>query len=88
MADWNGVPFLRSLLSADCLSDLAILSALFDLKIFDSRSSALLFRVTPADHFLAGCGLVDLPLFEVVVAVINSDRPFHFKVFSCCSENP
>lgn len=62
------MPFLRLLLSADRLSDLAILSALPDLKILDSRSSALLLCVTRADHFLAGFP-VDFFLDEMDVAI-------------------
>lgn len=50
MADCNGVPFFRLLLSAERFNERAIFLGSFDLNMLDSRSSALLVRVTRPDH--------------------------------------
>jgi hypothetical protein len=54
MADWNGVPFLLVLFSADRFKDRAIFFGSFDLNTPDSRSSASLVSITRCDHFFFG----------------------------------
>jgi len=53
MADWKGVPFFLVLLSAERFSERAIFVGSDSSKTCGSRSSALLFLVTPADHLFA-----------------------------------
>src|SRR5690606_35168102 len=50
IADCNGVPFRRLLVSEERFSDFATFRGFPDLKTFVSRSSASLFSVTFADH--------------------------------------
>ena len=54
MADWNGVPFLLLLFSAERFKERAIRFGSFDLKTPDSRSSASLVCITWRDHFFFG----------------------------------
>jgi hypothetical protein len=53
MADWNGPTLRRRLCSAERLSERAMAAGEALLKTLGSRSSALLPRVTAADHFFA-----------------------------------
>ena len=52
MADRNGSAFRRVLVSAERRRDLAIVFGLEDAKIRGVKSSASLFLVTFADHFV------------------------------------
>src|SRR5688572_24334522 len=55
MADWNGAALRRGLCSAERLSDWATALGLPFVKTLGSRSSALLPRVTAADHICGDC---------------------------------
>ncbi len=91
MADWYGVPFLRLLLVEDLFNDCAIFSADPDLKIAGSRSNALLFLVTEADHlFLAGAfffAAFFLAVFFVAVFLLALADFVAIKKFFILPEN-
>lgn len=78
MADWNGVPFLRLLRSAERFNERAIFFGSFMVKTLFSRSSALLVFVTCPDHFFLADDLLvvarvarfDVDFFLVAVAII------------------
>lgn len=68
MADWNGVPFLLLLFSAERFNEQAIFLGSFDLKTPDSRSSALLVCIIWRDHFFLGAAFFfAADFFESVV---------------------
>src|SRR6266446_1964036 len=74
MADWKAVLLRRVLASADRLSEAAIRRALLDLKMFDSKSSALLVRATSADQRF----FVDLRL-RFVAVTFRPPQPWCLK---------
>jgi hypothetical protein len=54
IADWKGDAFRRRLASAERLSDAAMRLGLLDVKMLDSRSSALLVCITRCEPTVSG----------------------------------
>ena len=82
MADWYGVPLRRLLASADRLSESAIRRGFFSVNTPAFRSSALLFRVTSADHLWGLFLLREVwdPLFDRVLGFRDiNDQPLCLK---------
>lgn len=77
IAAWKGLAFRRWLRSADRLSESAILCGSVSVKTFCSKSSALLFRLTPADHLVGGLALISPSVaFEILdFALVALGRP-------------
>ena len=86
MADWYGVPLRRLLASADRLSESAIRRGSFSVNTPAFRSSALLFRVTSADHLWGLFLLREVwgPLFDRVLGFRDiNDQPLCLTRLRC-----
>jgi hypothetical protein len=87
MADWNGVPFLLLLFSADRFNERAIFFGSFDLNTPDSRSSASLVCITRRDHFFFGAAFLAVffraTFLRAVAALFFVAVAFFF--LCCCS---